>query len=125
MPTSPEAIAAIWKIESPKVIAGVTRIVRDVSLAEDMAQDALVQALEQWPAAGLPDNPGAWLMTAAKRRALDARRHRKMADRKLDDLGREAGARMRATDYDLPGDDDRIEDDLLRLTFMTCHPVLA
>jgi RNA polymerase sigma-70 factor (ECF subfamily) len=125
MPAPSEAIAAIWKIESPKVIAGVTRIVRDVSLAEDVAQDALVAALEQWPTEGLPDNPGAWLMTAAKRRALDVRRRKKLTDRKHEEIGREAGARAVNADPPDDADGDHIEDDLLRLTFMTCHPVLA
>jgi RNA polymerase sigma-70 factor (ECF subfamily) len=125
MPAPSEAIAAIWKIESPKVIAGVTRIVRDVSLAEDVAQDALVAALEQWPTEGLPDNPGAWLMTAAKRRALDVRRRKKLTDRKHEEIGREAGARAVNADPPDDADGDPIEDDLLRLTFMTCHPVLA
>jgi RNA polymerase sigma-70 factor (ECF subfamily) len=125
MPAPSEAIAAIWKIESPKVIAGVTRIVRDVSLAEDVAQDALVAALEQWPTEGLPDNPGAWLMTAAKRRALDVRRRKKLTDRKHEEIGREAGARAVNAEPPDDADGDHIEDDLLRLTFMTCHPVLA
>jgi RNA polymerase sigma-70 factor (ECF subfamily) len=125
MPAPSEAIAAIWKIESPKVIAGVTRIVRDVSLAEDVAQDALVAALEQWPTEGLPENPGAWLMTAAKRRALDVRRRKKLTDRKHEEIGREAGARAVNAEPPDDADGDHIEDDLLRLTFMTCHPVLA
>jgi len=114
------SIDAIWKIESAKIIAGLTRMVRDVSLAEDLAHDALVAALEQWPASGLPDNPGAWLMTAAKRRAIDQRRHSKMTESKRDEIARRGAAPAPG-----PADEDHIEDDVLRLMFMTCHPSLA
>jgi RNA polymerase sigma factor (sigma-70 family) len=122
--TAPEihrAIDAIWKIESARVIAGLTRIVRDVGLAEDLAQDALVAALEQWPQSGLPDNPGAWLMATAKHRAIDLRRRKKLVERKHEELGR--GIKNRRDPDDAGGDD--IGDDLLRLIFMSCHPVLA
>jgi RNA polymerase sigma-70 factor (ECF subfamily) len=117
------SIDAIWKIESARVIAGLTRIVRDVGIAEDLAQDALVAALEQWPAEGLPDNPGAWLMTAASRRAIDLRRREKLIDRKHDEIGRGIEARQLAASND--AEKDAIEDDILRLMFMTCHPALA
>ncbi len=116
------AIDAVCRIESPRLIAGLTRIVRDVGLAEDLAQDALVAALEQWPKSGIPRNPGAWLMTAAKRRAIDQWRRSKRLERKHEELRRELeGA---APDLDAPIDDD-IGDDLLRLMFICCHPVLS
>ncbi len=119
------AIDAVWRIESPRVIAGLTRIVRDVGVAEDLAQDALVAALEQWPRSGVPDNPGAWLMGTAKHHAIDLLRRRTMAERKHQELGRRL-ERDRAPDEDLDaGIDDEIGDDLLRLLFMTCHPVLS
>jgi RNA polymerase sigma-70 factor (ECF subfamily) len=120
------AIDAVWRIESARLIAGLTRLVRDVGRAEDLAQDALVAALEQWPASGIPDNPGAWLMATAKHRALDLLRRDKMLDRKHAELGVELQAReeMAVPDLDAAVDDD-IGDDLLRLIFMTCHPVLA
>jgi RNA polymerase sigma-70 factor (ECF subfamily) len=113
-------VDAIWKIESAKIIAGLTRMVRDVGVAEDLAHDALVAALEEWPVSGLPDNPGAWLMTAAKRRAIDQRRHRKLAERKRGDVAR----RGAIPKPELP-DEDPIEDDVLRLMFLACHPALA
>jgi len=120
------AIDAVWRIESPRVIAGLARMVRDVGLAEELAQDALVTALERWPETGVPENPGAWLMTAAKNRALDQLRQRKMAARKHEELGRDADAREAtgAQDIEAAVDDD-IGDDLLRLVFTACHPVLS
>ena len=116
-------IEAVWRIEAPRVIAGLTRIVRDVGLAEDLAQDALVAALEQWPRDGVPRNPGAWLMAAAKHRAIDHFRRAKRIDRKHEQLGYEAGAHHDAPDFDAALDDD-VGDDLLRLIFTSCHPVL-
>ncbi len=119
-------IAAIWKIESAKVIAGLARIVRDVGLAEELAQDALVAALERWPASGVPERPGAWLMTAAKNRAIDLLRRRALHTRKEDELGREVLAQFDANALDADaGLDDAIGDDLLRLIFTACHPVLS
>lgn len=120
------AIDAIWRIESAKLIAGLTRIVRDVGLAEELAQDALVAALERWPAGGIPDNPGAWLMAAARNRAIDALRRRKLHENKAGEIGRaiDAAHPERAPDPDTRLDDD-IGDDLLRLIFTACHPVLS
>ena len=119
------AIDAVWRIESPRLIAGLTRIVCDVGLAEDLAQDALVAALEQWPRSGLPDNPGAWLMASAKHRAMDHFRRSVLLERKHEELGREMGAKELAVpDLDSALDDD-IGDDLLRLLFISCHPVLS
>jgi len=118
-------IEAVWRIESPRLIAGLTRIVRDVGLAEDLAQDALVAALEQWPGSGVPDNPGAWLMAAAKHRAMDHFRRSTRLDRKHEELGRELSAKeMAVPDLDSALDDD-VGDDLLRLLFISCHPVLS
>jgi RNA polymerase sigma factor (sigma-70 family) len=119
-------IDAVWRIESARVIAGLTRIVRDVGLAEDLAQDALVAALERWPESGVPDNPGAWLMAAAKNRAIDRLRRRQLAERKHEELGRELEVRQELTvaDFESALDDD-IGDDLLRLAFISCHPVLS
>ena len=120
------AIDAVWRIESPRLIAGLARIVRDVGTAEDLAQDALVAALEKWPREGIPERPGAWLMAAAKRRAIDRLRHRAVADRKHEDLGREIDARRDAAVGELEDAiDDDIGDDLLRLIFTACHPVLS
>lgn len=119
------AIEAVWRIESARLIAALTRIVRDVGLAEDLAQDAFVSALETWPRQGVPENPGAWLMAAARRRAIDQFRRNKMSDRKHDELGVEMTEReQEAQDFDTPLDDD-VGDDLLRLTFVSCHPVLS
>src|SRR2546428_9805469 len=120
------AIDAVWRIESARLIAGLTRIVRDLGLAEDLAQDALVAALEQWPEAGVPDNPGAWLMAVAKRRAIDQVRRRTLLQRKHEELGRELEAQreMSEADFDAAIDDD-VGDDLLRLVFTACHPVLS
>jgi RNA polymerase sigma factor (sigma-70 family) len=118
-------VDAVWRIESATLIAGLTRIVRDVGVAEDLAQDALVAALEQWPQSGVPANPGAWLMGTAKHRAIDVLRRRSMSERKHEQLARELAAEQR-TPADLDASlDGEIADDLLRLVFMTCHPVLA
>jgi RNA polymerase sigma factor (sigma-70 family) len=127
MATHPHsAIDAVWRIESARIIAGLTRIVRDVGLAEELAQDALVAALEQWPESGIPDNPGAWLMATAKHRAIDMFRRNKRLERKHEELGRELQARqeMAVPDFDTALDDD-IGDNLLRLVFISCHPVLS
>ena len=119
------SIEAVWRIESSRLIAGLTRIVGDVGLAEDLAQDALVVALERWPESGIPDNPGAWLMATAKHRAIDLRRRNQMLERKHLELGAELEARQAAApDFDAAIDED-IGDDLLRLIFTACHPVLA
>jgi RNA polymerase sigma factor (sigma-70 family) len=117
------AIDAVWRIESPRLIAGLTRIVRDVGVAEELAQDALVAALEKWPESGVPENPGAWLMATAKHRAIDIVRRNAMLERKHADLGREMETRK---EMDIEAEmDDHIGDDLLRLVFIACHPVLA
>ena len=119
-------VTAVWRIESARVIAGVARIVRDVGLAEELAQDAFVTALEQWPAAGIPDNPGAWLMAAAKNRAIDAVRRGKVMDRKHLELEGELGARQhRGAEAIEAAADDEVGDDLLGLVFVACHPVLS
>jgi RNA polymerase sigma factor (sigma-70 family) len=119
------AIEAVWRIEQARLIAGLTRIVRDVGVAEELAQDALVAALEQWPKSGIPDNPGAWLMATAKHRAIDRFRLNKLAERKHDELGYELELEQDALpDLDAALDDD-IGDDLLRLVFIACHPVLS
>ncbi len=120
------AIEAVWRIESARLIAGLVRLVRDVGLAEDLAQDALVAALERWPASGVPDNPGAWLMAAAKHRAIDQLRRGKMLERKHAELGVELEGRQESPESDLAAAiDDDVGDDLLRLIFTTCHPVLS
>jgi RNA polymerase sigma factor (sigma-70 family) len=120
------AIEAVWRIESARLIAGLTRIVRDVGLAEDLAQDALVAAFERWPESGVPDNPGAWLMATAKHRAIDGLRRDKLLERKHEVLGAELAARQESPETELAGAlDDDIGDDLLRLVFTTCHPVLS
>ena len=120
------AIEAVWHIESAGLIAGLARMVRDVGLAEDLAQDALVAALEQWPASGVPANPGAWLMSVAKRRALDHFRRDKLLERKHEELGREIDARQERVVPELDAAlDDEVGDDLLRLVFTACHPVLS
>jgi RNA polymerase sigma factor (sigma-70 family) len=119
------AIDAVWRIESPRLIAGLTRIVRDVGLAEELAQDALVAALEQWPESGVPNNPGAWLMATAKHRAIDLFRRNRMRERKHEDLGRELETRQRTAVAELEeAIDDSVGDDLLRLIFISCHPIL-
>jgi RNA polymerase sigma-70 factor, ECF subfamily len=119
------AIDAVWRIESLRLIAGLTRIVLDISLAEDLAQDALVAALEQWPKAGIPDNPGAWLMAAAKHRAIDLFRRNQRLQRKHEELGYELAAKETAVPDLNAALDDNIGDDLLRLVFISCHPVLS
>jgi RNA polymerase sigma-70 factor (ECF subfamily) len=120
------AIDAVFRIEQAKLIAGLARMVRDVGVAEELAQDALVLALEQWPRSGIPDKPGAWLMAAAKRRAIDRFRRTKLAQRKHEELGREIEAEGEGATPDLDAAlDDDIGDDLLRLVFTACHPVLS
>jgi RNA polymerase sigma factor (sigma-70 family) len=120
------AIEAVWKIESARLIAGLTRIVRDVGLAEDLAQDALVAALEQWPESGVPNNPGAWLMGTAKHRAIDLLRRDKLLDRKHEEVARDLEALQEKAVPDLDASlDDNVGDDLLRLVFISCHPVLS
>src|SRR5258707_8238786 len=129
------AIDAVWRIESPKLIAGLARIVRDIGVAEDLAQDALVVALEKWPESGIPDNPGAWLMAAAKHRAIDHLRRNQRLERKHQELGRESVVQKIGTREVQAGEnqiaaleaalDDEIGDDLLRLVFAACHPVLS
>jgi RNA polymerase sigma factor (sigma-70 family) len=120
------AINAVWRIESARLIAGLTRLLRDVGRAEELAADALVIALERWPETGSPDNPGAWLRATAKRRALDELRRNKLLQRKHGELGHSLDAEHeeRAWDLDAALDDD-IGDDLLRLVFTSCHPVLS
>src|ERR1700693_3870433 len=120
------AIDAVWRIESPRLVAGLARMVRDVSLAEDLAQDALVAALQKWPESGIPDNPGAWLMAAAKHRAIDTFRRNKRLERKHEELGRELQAQQEMALEDLhTAIDEEVGDDLLRLIFISCHPVLS
>jgi RNA polymerase sigma factor (sigma-70 family) len=120
------AIEAVWRIESAKLIAGLARVVCDVGLAEDLAQDALVAALEQWPASGVPDNPGAWLMTTAKRRAIDAMRRDALHERKHTQIGAELDDERERAVPDLDAAiDDHVGDDLLSLIFTACHPVLS
>src|SRR5438128_9712879 len=141
-----QAIDAVWRIESPRLIAGLTRIVRDIGVAEDLAQDALVAALEQWPESGVPDKPGAWLMATAKHRAIDHFRRSRRLERKHEELGREGvgykigtqrivAREVGAGEFQSSGEfqidaldaalDDHIGDDLLRLVFTACHPVLS
>jgi len=120
------AIDAVWRIESAKLIAGLTRIVRDVGLAEDLAQDALVAALERWPESGVPDNPGAWLMATAKHRAIDIFRRSERIERKHEELVPELRERQETAVSELDAAlDDDIGDDVLRLIFMSCHPILS
>jgi RNA polymerase sigma factor (sigma-70 family) len=122
-PGIPPAIDAVWRIESARLVAALVRMVRDVDLAEDAAHDALVAALQQWPADGIPRNPGAWLMTAAKRRAIDLLRRRATADRARDQIAYETDSvHWPAAEAALDAD---IDDDLLRLVFVACHPVLS
>ncbi len=126
VPDIGRAIDAVWRMESPRLIAGLARMVRDVGLAEDLAQDALVSALERWPETGVPENPGAWLMTTAKRRAIDRMRKSSVAGRKHEELGRSVQAKQETAVDDLEAAiDDDIGDDLLRLIFTACHPVLS
>jgi RNA polymerase sigma factor (sigma-70 family) len=120
------AIDAVWRIESARLIAGLARMVRDVGLAEEFAQDALVGALEQWPESGVPDNPGAWLMAIGKRRAIDHMRRQQRYERKLAEIGHELQVEEEGAAPDVDADlDDDIGDDLLRLMFTACHPVLS
>jgi RNA polymerase sigma-70 factor, ECF subfamily len=121
------AIDAVWRIESARLIAGLARIVRDVGVAEELAQDALVVALERWPESGVPDNPGAWLMATAKNRAIDHFRRSKLLERKHEELGRELKSQqdVAMANFDIANLDHDIEDDLLRLVFVSCHPVLS
>ena len=119
------AIDAVWRIEFPRLVAGLTRIVRDVGLAEDLAQDALVAALEQWPESGVPDKPGAWLMATAKHRAIDRLRRNERLERKHEQLGRELERRQEMAVADLDTATDDVGDDLLRLMFISCHPALS
>lgn len=120
------AIDAVWRIESPRIIAGLTRMVRDVGVAEELAQDALVAALEQWPVSGVPNNPGAWLMTIGKRRAIDYFRRNQRMSRKHEELGYELEPRQDESAAELETAlDDQVGDDLLRLMFISCHPVLS
>ena len=124
--TAAEAIDAVWRIEPARLIAGLARIVGDIGVAEDLAQDALVAALEQWPGSGVPDNPGAWLMATAKHRAIDHLRRGKMQDRKHEYLGRELDERQGNPEAELADAiDDHVGDDLLSLIFTACHPVLT
>jgi RNA polymerase sigma factor (sigma-70 family) len=118
-------IEAVWRIESARVIAGLTRLVRDIARAEDLAQDALVAALEQWPATGIPDNPGAWLMATAKHRAIDHLRRNTRLETKLAQLAPEIAEKEQAVPDYVTAIDDNVGDDLLRLVFISCHPVLS
>jgi RNA polymerase sigma factor (sigma-70 family) len=119
-------IEAVWRIESARLIGGIARIVRDVGIAEDLAQDALVAALEQWPASGVPDNPGAWLMATAKHRAIDQLRRSALRERKHAQIGHELEAQQELAVPDLDtAIDDHVGDDLLRLVFISCHPILS
>src|SRR5215469_722381 len=127
IPAAHRAVDAVWRIESARIIAGLTRLVRDVGLAEELAHDALVAALEQWPAQGIPANPGAWLMLTARHRGIDRIRRDERLAGKLALLGRELEAEQGGTPAELDAalDDGRIDDDLLRLMFISCHPVLS
>ncbi|MGC0338521.1 RNA polymerase sigma factor [Streptomyces sp. SLBN-8D4] len=116
------SVETVFRMESPRIIAGVTRVVRDVGIAEELAQDALVAALEQWPRDGVPDNPGAWLMAIARRKAVDLVRRRENYARKLTEIGRDLSETAPPEE---PADPEDIDDDLLRLVFTTCHPVLS
>jgi RNA polymerase sigma-70 factor, ECF subfamily len=125
-PDVTRTIEAVWRIESARLIAGIARLVRDVGLAEDLAQEALVAALEQWPESGVPDNPGAWLMATAKHRGIDRLRRAEVHQRKTEELGRDAELRAPKEEDDLAAAaDDPFDDDLLRLIFTACHPVLS
>src|SRR5499427_1317213 len=122
-----KAIEAVWRIESARLLGGLVRLVRDVGLAEDLAQEALVTALERWPESGVPQNPGAWLMATAKHRAIDLLRRRERLARKVAALGRETESEPGWAEADFAHVVERaeIEDDLLRLVFIACHPVLS
>src|SRR3954468_2581235 len=121
-----KTIEAIWRIESAKIIAGLTRVVKDVGLAEDLAQDALLLALEKWPTSGIPDNPGAWLMGTAKHRAIDSVRRSALFEKKQGQIATEIEDHHASAARDLDAEiDDHVGDDLLRLVFTSCHPVLS
>lgn len=118
-----QKIESVWRLESAKIIASITRMVRDINLAEDVAQDALIIAIERWPVSGIPDNPGAWLMTVAKRKAIDLLRREKRLDQKYEQMAYEMNT---LNDYDYSEEvDEDIDDNVLRLLFLTCHPVLS
>ena len=125
LPDIHHAIDAVWRIESPRLIAGLTRLVRDIARAEDLAQDALVIALEQWPQSGIPDNPGAWLMATAKHRAIDHLRRNTRLKTKLAQLAPEIAEKEQAVPDYVTAIDDNVGDDLLRLVFISCHPILS
>ena len=131
VPEAHRAVDAVWRLESARIIAGLARMVRDVGLAEDLAQEALVAALRQWPQAGIPPNPGAWLMATAKHQAIDRVRRDERLQRNVDLLGHELRSRQQAAifggspDLDAVADDDFVPDDVLRLMFVACHPVLS
>jgi RNA polymerase sigma-70 factor, ECF subfamily len=126
MEDAQRAIETVWRIESPRLIGGLVRLVRDVGLAEDLAQDALLAALEQWPEDGIPRNPGAWLMATARRKAIDHFRHHSMAEEKHEQIGRETDeSQIDSAETLVSAMDDEIGDDLLRLLFISCHPVLS
>src|SRR5262245_5038403 len=118
-------IEAVWRMESARLIAGLARIVRDVGRAEELAQDALVAALEKWPESGVPDNPGAWLMTTAKNRAINELYRKKRIERKHEELSHEIDSKRDVVDELEAAIDDDVGDDLLRLVFTACHPVLS
>lgn len=118
-PTTKAAIEAVWRVEAPRLLGGLTRFVRDVELAEDLAQEALVAALERWPETGIPANPGAWLMTTAKHRGIDAARRRRMIDARHAELAQDAPATAPTAEAGDAGDD------VLRLILISCHPVLS
>src|SRR5213075_1855762 len=120
-----DAIDAVWRIESARLIAGLARIVGDIGIAEDLAQDALVAALEQWPHSGIPDNPGAWLMATAKHRAIDHLRRNTRLETKLAELAPEIAEKEQAVPDYVTQIDDNVGDDLLRLVFISCHPILS
>src|SRR5688572_20775993 len=122
---SHRAVEAVWRIESARIIAGLARMVHDIGVAEELAQDALVAALDEWPRNGVPDNPGAWLMLTAKHRAIDQFRRRDVHERKLQQVGHDMELRQESAEAELDDAlDDHIGDDLLRLIFTACHPVL-
>ncbi|MFK8908532.1 RNA polymerase sigma factor [Streptomyces sp. YS-3] len=125
MSTEKDAVEAVFRIEAPRVIAAVTRIVRDVGIAEELAQDALVAALERWPETGVPDNPGAWLTATARHRAVDLVRRRETYARKLAEIGRDLDEAVSEPEFAAAEEPDTIDDDLLRLIFTACHPVLS
>jgi RNA polymerase sigma factor (sigma-70 family) len=131
VPAAHRAIDAVWRLESARIIGGLARIVRDLGLAEDLAQDALLAALRQWPESGIPPNPGAWLMATARHQAIDRLRRDERLQRNLDLLGHELRARQQmavfggSAEFDAAADDDLVPDDLLRLLFVACHPVLS